>query len=84
MTYTIQAAQEDFARLLKEAEDGNEVVIARDGKPVARLAAVETESAPRLKRIPGQFAGLPQSLELGVPIVSRDTIFDQYRVTRIW
>jgi prevent-host-death family protein len=57
MTYTVQEAQEDFARLLKEAEEGNEVVIARDGKPVARLAAVEAEAAPRRKRVLGQYAG---------------------------
>jgi antitoxin (DNA-binding transcriptional repressor) of toxin-antitoxin stability system len=30
MTYTVQQAQEDFSRLLKEAEEGKEVVIARD------------------------------------------------------
>jgi len=60
MTYTIQEAQEDFAKLLKEAEEGNEVVIARDGKPVARLAALEIESSPRKKRILGQYAGLHQ------------------------
>ena len=60
MTYTVQEAQEDFARLLKEAEEGNEVVIARDGKPVARLAAVEARSAPSGKRVPGQYAGQHQ------------------------
>jgi len=57
MTYTVQEAQQDFARLLKEAEEGKEVVIARDGKPVARLAPVEAEPAPRAMRIPGQYAG---------------------------
>ena len=55
MTYTVQEAQEDFARLLKEAEQGKEVVIERDGKPVARLAVVE--EPVRKKRIPGQYAG---------------------------
>ncbi|MGH9607245.1 MAG: type II toxin-antitoxin system Phd/YefM family antitoxin [Terracidiphilus sp.] len=57
MTYTVQEAQQDFPRLLQEAEAGNEVVIERDGKPVARLAAVEAQAAPRGKRILGQFAG---------------------------
>ena len=55
MTYTVQEAQEDFARLLKDAEEGNEVVIARDGKPVARLAALEV-GIPS-KRVAGQYAG---------------------------
>lgn len=57
MTYTVQQAQEDFPRLLKEAEEGKEVVIARDGKPVVRLAPVEAETLPRARRIPGQYAG---------------------------
>jgi prevent-host-death family protein len=56
MTYTVQQAQEDFGKLLKEAEEGREVVIERDGKPVARLAAVEIPKEPR-KRILGQYAG---------------------------
>ncbi len=60
MTYTVQEAEKDFAKLLKEAEEGNEVVIARDGKPVARLAPVNVEPAPRAKRIAGQYAGLHQ------------------------
>jgi prevent-host-death family protein len=57
MTYTVQEAQEDFAKLLKVAEGGEEVVIVRDGKPVARLAAVEQADAPSGKRIAGQYAG---------------------------
>jgi prevent-host-death family protein len=57
MTYTVQEAQEDFAKLLKCAERGEEVVIERDGKPVARLAAVEAAILPRAKRVAGQYAG---------------------------
>ena len=57
MTYTVERAQQDFTRLLREAEAGNEVVIERDGKPVARLAAVAAEAAPREMRILGQYAG---------------------------
>jgi prevent-host-death family protein len=57
MTYTVEEAQEDFSRLLKEAEEGKEVVIARDGKPVARLAAVEARTEPRKRRLAGQYAG---------------------------
>ena len=60
MTYTVQQAQEDFPKLLKEAEEGKEVVIERDGKPVARLAALEAAADPRQKRIAGQYAGMHQ------------------------
>jgi len=61
MTYTVQQAQEDFSRLLKEAEEGKEVVIARDGKPVARLAAVEARTEPRKRRLAGSMRAIPVS-----------------------
>ena len=58
MTYTVQEAQEDFARLLKEADEGKEVVIARDAKPAVRLVLVEQPA--KRKRVPGKYAGLCQ------------------------
>lgn len=58
MTYTVQEAQQDLSRLLKDAEAGEEVVIERDGKPVARLNAVLAEAGCRSKRILGQYAGM--------------------------
>ena len=58
MTYTVQEAQRDFARLLQEAEAGNDIVIVRDGKPVVRLAAIETLAAQDKKRALGKYAGL--------------------------
>ncbi len=57
MTYTVEEAQKDFGKLLEAAEAGKEVVIERDGKPVARLAVVEAASEPRKKRVLGQYAG---------------------------
>ena len=56
MTYTVQEAQKDFARLLKEADEGKEVVIARDAKPAVRLVLVEQKPV-REKRVLGQYAG---------------------------
>jgi antitoxin (DNA-binding transcriptional repressor) of toxin-antitoxin stability system len=56
MTYTVQEAQENFARLLNEADEGKEVVIARDAKPSLRLVLVEP-SPPRGKRVLGKYAG---------------------------
>lgn len=43
-----------LSRLLKQVEAGEEVVIARNGKPVARLVPVRQ----RGKRQPGVFTGL--------------------------
>ena len=46
----VHEAKTHLWRLLEKVSQGEEVVIARSGKPVARLVAV-TESPPR--RLPG-------------------------------
>jgi prevent-host-death family protein len=51
----IRAAKANFSRLLKRVARGEEVVIARAGKPVARLVPFE---APRNPRRPGSARGL--------------------------
>ena len=49
-TVSVEEAASNFAELLARVTAGEEVVIAREGKPVARLAPVEN-SVPR-RRIP--------------------------------
>ena len=56
MAYTVHQAKTHFSRLLKEAEAGQEVVVMRGKKPVARIVAIEP-AAPK-RRIPGGFEGL--------------------------
>ncbi|MEO8659065.1 MAG: type II toxin-antitoxin system Phd/YefM family antitoxin [Bryobacteraceae bacterium] len=41
MLYNLQDARSDLARLLDLAEGGEEVIIARDGRPVVRLERVK-------------------------------------------
>lgn len=41
MTYTVQQAKAQFSRLLKEAEAGEEVVVTRGKKPVAKIVAIK-------------------------------------------
>ena len=63
MTYTVEQAQNDFGKLLQAAESGLEVVIERDGKPVARLSSVldaENSEKPKAKRVAGRYAGMHQ------------------------
>ena len=43
-TVSTQEAPAQLARLLAEVEAGGDVVIARDGTPVARLVRIEAES----------------------------------------
>ena len=57
MAYTVHQAKTHFSRLLKEAEAGQEVIVMRGDKPVAKLVAIEpaVPKAPRL----GGFEFLP-------------------------
>ena len=43
----IHAAKTHFSRLLERVVQGEEVIIARAGKPVARLVPMEQAPAPR-------------------------------------
>jgi prevent-host-death family protein len=53
-TVNIHAAKTHLSRLVDEAAAGEEIVIARAGKPVARLVAL---APPSTKRVLGQLAG---------------------------
>jgi prevent-host-death family protein len=51
-TVNVHEAKTTLSKLLEEVERGGEVVIARNGKPVARLVPV-----PRKPRRPGSLKG---------------------------
>jgi prevent-host-death family protein len=53
-TITIHKAKTQLSRLIEQACRGEEVVIARGSKPVARLVAIE---AKRHRRVPGLWKG---------------------------
>ena len=51
MTYTVHQAKTNLSKLLKEAEAGQEVIIARGKVPVARLVAIaDTKPEPANNR----------------------------------
>ena len=54
VTVNVHEAKTHLSRLLKQVEAGEEVTIARNGKPVARLVS----SKKRGKRKPGSMKGL--------------------------
>ena len=65
-------AKTQLSRLLRAVEQGDEVVIERDGRPVARLVAV----APRRRRF-GQLAGqllVPEDFDAPLP----DDVLDAF------
>ena len=46
MLVNLHDARAHLSRLIAAAQEGEEVVIARKGKPVARLVALEAEHSP--------------------------------------
>ena len=60
-TVNVHEAKTNLSRLLKQVEAGEEVIIARNGKPVARLVRQEK----RGKRKPGALKGHHVWEELG-------------------
>lgn len=54
VTVNVHEAKTHLSRLLKQVEAGEEVTIARNGKPVARLVSSKKHG----KRKPGSMAGL--------------------------
>jgi prevent-host-death family protein len=57
MAYTVHQAKTHFSRLLKEAEAGQEVIVMRGKKPVAKLVPIDEQPATK-RRLGGQFRGL--------------------------
>jgi prevent-host-death family protein len=50
-TVNIHAAKTNLSKLVDQAAAGEEIIIARAGKPVARLVALE--AAPKKRRLGG-------------------------------
>ncbi len=68
-TLNIHAAKTHLSRLIEEVAEGEEVVIAKAGRPVARLVPIEKSARRKLGvlkgrlQIPGDFdAPLPDEL----------------------
>jgi prevent-host-death family protein len=59
MDYTVHQAKTHFSRLLKEAEAGQEVIVLRGSKPVARIVPIHEPQLPS-RRTGGKFEGLIQ------------------------
>ena len=52
--YTVHQAKTNLSKLIREAENGQAVIIARGKKPVAKIVALEKR---RKKRVPGRLKG---------------------------
>lgn len=58
MAYTVHQAKTHFSRLLKEAESGQEVIVMRGSKPVAKIVPIVDPAAPAGFQRIGGFEGL--------------------------
>jgi len=54
LTLNIHEAQTQLAQLLERVRQGEEIIIAEAGRPVARLVLIDRPTAPR---VPGSAAG---------------------------
>ena len=57
-TVNIHEAKTHLSKLLERVESGEEIIIARSGKPVARLCALASQKSKPAKRKPGFAKGL--------------------------
>jgi prevent-host-death family protein len=66
-TVNVHAAKTQFSRLLDQVAGGEEVVIARAGKPVAKLVPIEAKPPKRqLGRLEGKYA-VPEDVDAPLP-----------------
>jgi prevent-host-death family protein len=66
-TVNIHEAKTQLSKLIARVEAGEEIIIARDGSPVARLVAVRK---PTAKRVSGRDRGLfsvPEDFDAPLP-----------------
>jgi len=73
-TINIHAAKIQLSRLVDAAAAGEEIIIAKSGKPIARLGPL---SGPRLKRTLGVLAGrlrVPEDFDSDLP----DEVLDAF------
>jgi prevent-host-death family protein len=57
MAYTVHQAKTHFSRLLKEAEAGQEVIVLRGKKPVAKIVPIN-EPPTHKRHLAGAYRGL--------------------------
>lgn len=62
----IHDAKTHLSRLVDEAAAGREVVIARHGRPVARLVPIAAATAPRIGALKGQLV-VPADFDAPLP-----------------
>ena len=65
-TLNIHAAKTHFSRLIDDVVEGGEVVIAKAGKPVARLVPIEKTAKRKLGLLKGRLT-IPEDFDAPLP-----------------
>jgi prevent-host-death family protein len=73
-TINIHEAKTHLSRLLVRVQMGEEIILARAGKPVARLAPIECKSEGRLGSAAGEFQ-VPDDFNAPLPTEIEDTFW---------
>ena len=62
-TYSIREAKAHLSEILRDLDQGDEVIITRRGRPCARLTAVDggTDDRPSLDTLRGSLSQLPDA-----------------------
>jgi prevent-host-death family protein len=79
-TVSAREANQAFSKLLQAVVDGEEVVITRRGKPVARLTPIKEQprSAEREAEIERIIAHFREGVDLGEPLSwTRDELYER-------
>jgi prevent-host-death family protein len=66
-TVNIHEAKTQLSKLIARVEAGEEIVIARDGFPVARLVAVRKPTAKRVSGRDGGLFSVPEDFDDPLP-----------------
>ena len=65
-TLNIHAAKTQFSRLIEEVEGGEEVIIAKAGKPVARVVPIDKRAKRKLGLLAGRLM-VPDDFDAPLP-----------------
>jgi prevent-host-death family protein len=79
-TLSLRDANQSFARCIREVEAGEEIVITRNGTPVARLSPIRgrriltAEQAAALRRLD---AAMEEGWQIGSGPIDRDALHER-------
>ncbi len=73
MAYTVHQTKTNFSRILKEVEAGQEVIVMRGKKPVAKIIAVEPPAKPNVPfRLMGAYPGISWTPDAFDPLTDEE------------